>query len=90
MEAPLFFTEATEPTNIIWENRHYSNSERFRRQIRATLIIIGMILVSFVIIIICKSKAIAFNTTYPPINQKLYEMAYSSKLFYYADLEKNN
>ena len=46
----LFVKEATEPTNIIWENRHFTSAQRFRRAIHASLLIALLLLISFAII----------------------------------------
>jgi hypothetical protein len=86
----LFFIDATEPTNIIWENRHFTPKERFTRAIKATAIIVLLILVSFAIIVACKSVSIAFNSKYPAINQELYELAYGEELGHYAQEEYIN
>jgi hypothetical protein len=33
LDTDFFLIKATEPTNIIWENRHFTNSERFKRSL---------------------------------------------------------
>jgi hypothetical protein len=50
----LFFTESTEPTNIIWENRHWGPKDYLKRSIIAFLIIVLLLSISFVIIYMSK------------------------------------
>jgi hypothetical protein len=54
----LYFTEATEPTNIIWENRHFTERERWIRASHAVLIIFVLVTISFSIIYFCKLWAL--------------------------------
>lgn len=39
--------EASEPTDIIWENRHFQTSERFMRSIIVCFILFGVLCGSF-------------------------------------------
>jgi hypothetical protein len=54
----LYFIEATEPTNIIWENRHFTSKDRFTRGIHAVLLISLLVLISFVLIYTVKLVSI--------------------------------
>jgi hypothetical protein len=49
--------EASEPTDIIWENRSFTQWERFRR----TLIVVGIVFIllcgSFVVVFKCSQEA---------------------------------
>lgn len=54
----LFLVESTEPTNIIWENRHFTTQETLKRTTIVLFTIIGLILVSFAIMFVCKMYAI--------------------------------
>jgi hypothetical protein len=60
--------EATEPTNIIWENRHFTAGDRFKRSIHAFLLIMILVLVSFALICACKITAINVTSKYPIVN----------------------
>ena len=60
----LFLTPATEPTNIIWENRHLSHKERFKRLIIVICITAGLALACFVGIFFIKSVPIWINETW--------------------------
>lgn len=46
MGRPLVFAEASEPTDIIWENRHWTMAERFWREVRAAVIVFILIAAS--------------------------------------------
>jgi hypothetical protein len=48
--AVLKFFEASEPTDIIWENRHWSKTETFWREIKAWVVIAILMSGSFVFI----------------------------------------
>jgi len=62
---PLDIEEAAEPTDIIWENRHFTSFQRFKR----SLIVIGcvfcLLFISFVIIFFCSKTATAPLLRYP-------------------------
>jgi hypothetical protein len=61
----LNFEDAAEPTDIIWENRHFTGFERFKR----TLIVIGVVFLllflSFIIIFTCSAMAAKPVLKYP-------------------------
>jgi hypothetical protein len=61
----LGIEEAAEPTDIIWENRHFTAFQRFRR----TLIVIGcvfvLLFISFCIIFVCSKQATKPILRYP-------------------------
>lgn len=44
---------ASEPTDIIWENRHFTPIQRSKKSVIATLLILTILLLSFVVIFIC-------------------------------------
>lgn len=52
------FTAATEPTNIIWENRHIKGVRFGLRATSAIGIVILMLILTFIVILISKSKSI--------------------------------
>jgi hypothetical protein len=55
LEDELVLVEATEPTNIIWENRHFTPSETLQRSLKALLCIVILLIISFVTIYFTKS-----------------------------------
>ncbi len=63
----LFLVEATEPTNIIWENRHFTEVDTFRRSLRAFAAIVCLLIASFLTIYYFKSIAINTSRMYPSI-----------------------
>jgi hypothetical protein len=64
----LFLIEATEPTNIIWENRHFTAQEYFVRTIKVMIIVCILISISFVLIFVCKVIAIEKSNMYPTVD----------------------
>ena len=65
--APLEFIEATEPTNIIWENRHHDDTHYFKEGIKVLILVGCLLAVSFMTIYFFKSDAIAQSRIYPAI-----------------------
>jgi len=91
MESELFFTEATEPTNIIWENRHFTPNQRKVRGVHAVLLITFLVAISFSIIYYCKVTAITIGLKYPNANDcPAINSAYGNEIQYYAFLEYTN
>jgi hypothetical protein len=76
----LYFEKATEPTNIIWENRFLTKGQRFRRTMEVSALIVLMILVSFTIIFACKSFSAAFAQKYPAVDCSAFESTYGENL----------
>ena len=64
----MYFEKATEPTNIIWENRYLTPRERFSRALKVSAMILVLILISFTIIFFFKSYSAAFASKYPARN----------------------
>lgn len=65
----LAMVEATEPTNIIWENRHFTPIETLQRSLKALLCIVILLIISFLTIYYFKSKGIFTSRMYPSIQQ---------------------
>jgi hypothetical protein len=59
---------ATEPTNIIWENRHYTDLDTKINSCCVTFAIILMLSFSLVIIWVLKMQEFAITAAYPPVN----------------------
>lgn len=64
----LDMTEASEPTDIIWENRHFTAFQRFYRGIIVLAIILGVLVCSFFTIFTAQKLALAMKTKYPKMS----------------------
>lgn len=76
-EAPKFI-EAPEPTNVIWENRAISNTERLIRGILSYILMFIILAMSFILLIYLKNKGAARNAKYEQIDCNTVFSAYSS------------
>lgn len=72
----LFLEECTEPTNIIWENRHWTAQDYIKRTAIVFTIITFLILVSFGLIFFCKSYSMQIFQKYPTVECNIIEKAY--------------
>jgi hypothetical protein len=86
----LYFEKATEPTNIIWENRFLTKRQRFSRSIKVAFIILILVLVSFSIIFTCKSFSTAFTQKYPQVECAPLETTYGNLMEKWAAKEFDN
>ena len=90
MGEELFFVESTEPTNIIWENRHFTPQDYLKR----TMIVFGVIFLllcaSFISIFICKQFAISIASKYPPVDCADINTIYGDTIEKYAYKEHKN
>jgi len=66
----LHLVESAEPTNIIWENRHYDNIHYFKQGIKVLILVACLLAVSFGTIYWFKSNAIAQSSKYPSIKAR--------------------
>jgi hypothetical protein len=64
MGQKLRFDPAPEPTDIIWENRELTNTDRIKRLIITILVTLFLLAISFTIIIMLKQKAMENNIKY--------------------------
>lgn len=87
LNTDLYFIEATEPTNIIWENRHFTAQSRFKRTIHAVLLILVLVFISFGLIYYCKVTALTIAYKYPTVDCTAVSTSYGSELEKYAFLE---
>jgi hypothetical protein len=62
---PIDLQEASEPSDIIWENREYSERERNFKRVISFLIIFSMLVASAAIIYFCSIKSLQLKTKYP-------------------------
>ena len=59
------FTPATEPTNIIWENRHIKGIDFGLRACSAITIVVLMLIITFICILLSKSQSIKNQALIP-------------------------
>jgi len=76
---------ASEPTDIIWENRSFTERERNIKKGIVTLIIIGLLMASFAIIFLAKKASLAKKNQYPKVNCKEFEANYGLKTAQWQD-----
>ena len=60
--------EASEPTDIIWENRAFTPLKRTLKRIVVYIFILIMLLISAAIIYVCAKTSLAMKTKYPVID----------------------
>lgn len=59
---------AVEPTNIIWENMHYTKSAKIVRTIVVVLIIVLLMILTFVLFIVIKRSLVRNNNSFLSLN----------------------
>lgn len=64
----LNFEDASEPTDIIWENRHFTGWDRFIRTCYIGIKVTILLSLSFVLIFYCSQEANKPLMKYPPID----------------------
>jgi len=64
--APLFFVEAPEPTNIIWEHRQITYKDQMFRTIVVSVIIVFLLFLAFMAFYTLKQQTVANYKKYPP------------------------
>ena len=67
------FHAASEPTNIIWENRHIKGPNYALRFLGAILFLIAMIIGAFLLIYLAKYQSIENNRAYSGVNCSEYK-----------------
>ena len=80
----LFLKESTEPTNIIWENRHWTPRDYLKRGMIVFGIITVLVLVSFGLIFLCKSYSLEIKNKYPTVDCNVIKKNYNTRLEEYA------
>ena len=84
----LEFIESTEPTNIIWENRHYDDTHYFKQGLKVLILVACLLAVSFITIYFFKSDAIAQARKYPSIKDDDVIRQYQEPASEYKDNSK--
>jgi hypothetical protein len=68
MDDELFLEESTEPTNIIWENRHWTPADYAKRTLQVCVIIGCLLAISFLVIYSLKGSALDKARKYPVVD----------------------
>jgi hypothetical protein len=64
----LDIKQACEPTDIIWENRHFTALQRFKKEVMAICCLIGMLSISFALIFFCSQYNARIVQKYPVVD----------------------
>jgi len=73
LECRIQMTEATEPTDIIWENRHFTEAEK-RKNLNKVVVSASLYLTgSLIIITAMKGSSMVLTAKYPSANCKIIE-----------------
>ena len=83
------FTKPSEPTDIIWENRHYTTFDYFVRQLIAASIVGVLLFGSLIVIYTISAYSAKLAAVYPPTNCDSIDSAYGDKLQIYAVADFN-
>lgn len=79
------FEEASEPTDIIWENRHFTKCDYIKRQSIAFVIIAILLFGSFIVVFIVASYSSTIANRYPPtVDCTAIDSDYGDQLSQYA------
>jgi hypothetical protein len=78
------FTKASEPTDIIWENRHFTVAARFMRELLGYAIVVVILVLSFISILWLAKLKIDFANVFPAINCNIIEETYGTSIEKYA------
>lgn len=62
----IIIQAASEPSDIIWENRHFTDMDRKKKECIVWSILTFMLLVSFMVITICETYSQSLLQLYPP------------------------
>ena len=76
----LRFLTASEPTDIIWENRHYTWWDYLKRQTIAFIIIAVLLFGSFIVVFLVAKSSSDVASTFPSVNCANIEQDYGTQL----------
>ena len=80
--------QASEPSDIIWENRHFSDAQRYSKSLIAWIIILLLLGISFIMIFLCSQYSVKMLLKYPVVNcTNLTELQSASELQTSATIE---
>jgi len=77
---PFKFESAAEPTDIIWENRHFTWWNIFTRELIAYSVIVIVLMLSFWGIYAIARESIQVASIFPPVNCTTIESTYGDQL----------
>ena len=60
--------QASEPSDIIWENRHFTPFQRNKKKCVAWSIILALLAFSFMLIFLCSQVSVKMLLTYPVVD----------------------
>ena len=80
MYQPMKFERAAEPTDIIWENRHFTWWKILTRELIAYSVIVIVLMLSFWGIYAIAHESIAVAAIFPPVNCTTIETNYGDQL----------
>ena len=84
MGKKLEFTETSEPTDIIWENRHWTKKEIFWRSIFAWVIILILMAGSFIFIWWVSAFSTSVARVFPTVDCEAALQTYGSEIEEFA------
>ena len=64
----MFFQDASEPTDIIWENRHFTAADYVKRQAIAFLVVCVVLAISFFTIFKISTYSAKVASVFPPVD----------------------
>lgn len=76
MGQPFKFEKASQPTDIIWENRHLQWWERGLREVFAYGIVLAILVSSFVAILYLAHLEIVYQRVFPAVDCDLIQQQY--------------
>ncbi len=74
LDQEIYLSKATEPTNIIWENRHFTKIDIFKRSVTSVVAICLMIFVCFNGVVSIKSRLVEEQSNFPPVDCNMIKM----------------
>ena len=80
LEQKFEFQNCSEPTDIIWENRHFTNNQYFWRGLFVFIIVGILLLGSLIIIYVISAFSMNLAAVFPPTDCAGIEAAYGDSL----------
>ena len=80
LDLPIKFEKASEPTDIIWENRHHSRTDYFFRQLVAFTIIGILLFGSFAVIYKVARMSADIAIEFPKVDCVAIKETYGNRL----------
>jgi hypothetical protein len=71
--------EAVEPSDIIWENRNFTEQTRNIKKLVVFTIVAICLTISFAIIFLCQKKSLSFKNKYPRVQCARYADNYQDQ-----------